>query len=68
MSTTDISEKKGLETLIMQHMTGVDALTPVAEGVHRGSAASLRQDARLGLKLWILKIRLRRQGEKARPA
>ena len=32
MSTTDISEK-GLETLIMRHMTGTDGLAPVAEGV-----------------------------------
>ena len=30
MSVTDISEK-GLETLIMRHMTGVDGLTPVPE-------------------------------------
>ena len=30
--TTDISEK-GLETLIMLHMTGLDGLAPVAEGV-----------------------------------
>jgi type I restriction enzyme R subunit len=29
--TTDISEK-GLETLIMLHMTGTDGLAPVAEG------------------------------------
>ena len=32
MPTTDISEK-GLETLIMRHMTGTDGLAPVAEGV-----------------------------------
>ncbi len=32
MPATDISEK-GLETLIMLHMTGEDGLTPVAEGV-----------------------------------
>lgn len=31
MSPTDISEK-GLETLIMLHMTGVEGLTPVADG------------------------------------
>ncbi|MHB8524219.1 MAG: type I restriction endonuclease subunit R [Limisphaerales bacterium] len=32
MRTTDTSEK-GLETLIMLHMTGTDGLAPVAEGV-----------------------------------
>ena len=30
--TTDISEK-GLETLIMRHMTGTDGLAPLAEGL-----------------------------------
>lgn len=30
--STDISEK-GLETLIMRHMTGTDGLAPVAEGL-----------------------------------
>ena len=29
---TDISEK-GLETLIMRHMTGTDGLAPLAEGL-----------------------------------
>ena len=29
---TDISEK-GLETLILRHMTGTDGLAPVAEGL-----------------------------------
>ncbi|MGO9528967.1 MAG: type I restriction endonuclease subunit R [Verrucomicrobiia bacterium] len=32
MSTTDISEK-GLETLIMRHMTGTDGFAPVTEGI-----------------------------------
>ena len=32
MSTTDTSEK-GLETLIMRHMTGTDGLAPVTEGL-----------------------------------
>ena len=32
MPVADISEK-GLETLIMLHMTGTDGLAPVAEGV-----------------------------------
>ena len=32
MPPTDISEK-GLETLILRHMTGTDGLAPVAEGL-----------------------------------
>jgi type I restriction enzyme, R subunit len=32
MPTSDTSEK-GLETLIMLHLTGVDGLAPVAEGI-----------------------------------
>ena len=32
MSTTDTSEK-GLETLIMRHMTGVDGLVFAADGI-----------------------------------
>ena len=40
MTTTDISEK-GLETLIMRHMTGMDGPAPVAEGTIAESLEAL---------------------------
>ena len=60
MPATDISEK-GLETLIMRHMTGTDGLAPVAEGARRGDARC--PFGSQGRRLWLA----RRQPQGLRP-